>query len=411
MRLALVISKDFERIKNNAPPSLQESLLAEAWDAALEEQVLALAQFLHDGGQFDPVLICREGGEFAAAAKRLSLPFLSLRDGTCLLDRIKLWRWQKKIPQLLIMSIDSAGLKTAALIHRMRKKGSTPLVCSFPLRPPAPGKKEAAIISRASLLLCGSEYIAKSAVREMGNYPRLSCPDTAVALPGIDFEKYAKARPWHDTRGKNFVFGMAESLTPKSGALIVIRAMSALWQKEDLPPFEIRMFGAGARFNEVMEEAEKLGVLSRLSLLSTQNLAGAAAKCDAWLAPGSSPEEMPATLWAGFAAQIPVICSESELHQERLTDAASDAVVWVEENHPQKLARAMIEIMSAPDLRAALIENDIKEAELGGMSRMAREIARILRTLASPPAEERSGAASAPGGSRISLEKKAKPPV
>lgn len=410
MRLALIVSKDFERTKNTETLSLQESLLAGEWDAALEKQVLALAQFLHDGSQFDPILICKEGGKYAQAAKRLTLPFLSLRTGTCLLDRIKLWRWQKKIPQLLIMSIDSAGLKTAALIHRMRNKGSTPLVCSFPLRPPALGKKEAAVISRASLLLCGSEYIAKSATGEMKKYPRLSCPETAVAQPGIDFEKYMKARPWQEKQRKNFVYGMAESLTPKSGALIVIRAMSALWQKEDLPPFEIRMFGAGGRFNEVMEEAKKLGVLSRLSLLSVQDLSSAAALCDAWLAPGSSPAEMPATLWAGFAARIPVICSSSELHRERLASAAPDAVVWVEENHPQKLARAMIEIMSDPGRRAALIENDIKEAELGGAGRTAREIARILRALASPPAEERSGTDSAAKGSRISLEKKTKSP-
>lgn len=411
MRLALVVLKDFERTQNKESPSLQESLLAEAWSAAIKEQVLALAQFLHDGSQFDPVFICREGGEFAAAAEKLSLPFVSLRTGTCLRDRIKLWRWQKKIPQMLIMSIDASGLKTAALIHRMRKKGSAILVCSFPLRPPALGKKEAAIISRARTLLCGSTYIADCLAREMKKFPRLSCPETAVAQPGIDFEQYMKARPWQDGRGRNFVFGMAESLTPKSGALTVIRAMSALWQKEDLPPFETRMFGAGSRFKEVMDEADKLGVLSRLSLLSTQDLSRAAAKCDAWLAPGSSPAEMPATLWAGFASKIPVICSESELHRERLADACSDAAVWVEENHPQKLARAMIEIMSDPARRVALIENDFKLEELGGTGHMARETARILQALASPPAREEAGPAIADRESRVSLEKKTKTPV
>ena len=53
---------------------------------------------------------------------------------------------------------------------------------------------------------------------------------------------------------------MGESLAPRSGAQLVTRAMAAIWQRDDLPPWEVRMLGGGPRFQEVLEAKKADGI-------------------------------------------------------------------------------------------------------------------------------------------------------
>lgn len=378
MRLALIYANGFYRGKSGEEPPLQERLLAESWDQALRGQILALAKYLRDGSQFEPWLVCRRGGALAEEAERLSLPCLCLSRGKGLLDRIALWRWRKKASGMVLMPFDAEALRIAALVKESRKERSSALASCFLLRPPELSRKDIKILSGSDMIVGGSDYIIKNISERLEADGRFSCPESAVVQPGVECGEYAKARPWRRERGGNFVFGMAESLSPKSGALLVVRAMSALWQKEGLPPFEARMFGAGPRFNEILREAENLGIKSRLSLLSTQSLRDCAGKCDAWIAPGSAEAEMPDALWAGFAARLPVLCSKSPFHRESLQGANEGAALWFEENHPQELARAMISTMSDQNLRAGLVERGADALEKAGAARMAREMNKIL---------------------------------
>lgn len=384
MRLALIASDGFENSDAREKEfSLEESLLANAWENASIEQTLALAKFLRDGTHFEFCLICKEGSRLAKEAERLALPHLCLRTGRKLRDRFKLWRWQRQSQDLLILSLGSQAVTIGGILHKMRNKNYTPLVCAFLLQPPELARKEIKILSRANLLICGSEYIVDRLALGMEKYAKLSWPGSAVIAPGIECQSYVKAKPWQEKEGRNFVFGMAESLTPKSGAILIIRAMAALWQKEDLPPFEVRMFGAGSRFGEVLEEASNLGVKSRLSILSEQDLAKVCASCNAWIAPGSAPVEMPATLWAGFAAHLPVICGQSQLHMERLEESKPFAAIKVELNNPQKMARAMISVMSEAKQRDKLIREGESMIEKASLSRMSREVIEVLESLLS----------------------------
>lgn len=380
MLLVLFAPDDFIPHKAKGPISLEESLVKAAWAKAAREQALAIIRVMRDRGPFEACLICREGSESAREAARQSLPSLSLRSGTHPLDLFKLWRWQQKIPQMLILSMDAASMKTAKKLAGMRKKASTPLICAFLLRAPHLSRKELGILAHAAFIIGGSDYIIEILAKAMDKQGKLSWPGSRIVQPGIAYESYLSAKSWQEEGGKNFIFGMAESLQPKSGALLVIRAMSALWQKENLPPFEIRMFGAGTRFAEILEEAKNLGVLSRLSLLSEQDLSESLCQCHAWLAPGAGMEELPATLWAGFAAKVPVICTQSSLHKERLIGLRKGAI-RVEENDPQKLAKAMISIMGDAELRENLCKNVEKELDLIGLNRMAKEIGETLLSI------------------------------
>ena len=131
--------------------------------------------------------------------------------------------------------------------------------------------------------------------------------------------------------------------------------MAAIWQRRDLPAWEVRAAGGGPRFLEVLDEADSLGVQSRLCLLNEQSLPHLLRTCHAWIAPGSAPDELPETLGAGLAAQTPVICGQSALHEQRLA-VAPDAACMFEENNPQSLAECMINVMTDAAQRRRIVE-------------------------------------------------------
>lgn len=227
----------------------------------------------------------------------------------------------------------------------------------------------------ASRVFCGSEHVRRRIREVWEGMPEKRRPGASlqVLAPGIPLADYRLEPEMAAGAGaaRRFVFGMGESLAPRSGALLMVRAMAALWQRDDLPPWEIRMFGAGPRFEEVLREAVNLGVASRLCILGDQAPADVLPHCGAWVAPGTSPEELPQTLWAGVAAGLPVICAQSGLHRERLAGAPAAAALRVEENDPQALARAMIAVMRDERLRARMRQAEEQFRPATGLEAMA----------------------------------------
>lgn len=208
---------------------------------------------------------------------------------------------------------------------------------------------------------------------EKGRTLRLDGDLLTLIAPGMSLDDFAPAPPWEQaqpsepiagetaqSREQRFIFALGDAMTPRSGAQLVTRAMAAMWQRDDLPTWEVRALGGGPRYAELLEEAENLGVSSRLCLLNEQSLPEVLRHCHAWIAPGSSPEERPESLWAGVAAFLPTVCSTSPLHRERLRldgNDPADVALLVEENDPQALAKAMIDIMQDAPLRRRLAES------------------------------------------------------
>lgn len=321
------------RAQDTADPVMARALAAQEAEA---RHALAIAEALPEAG-FSPCLIC--GRDSPLVNMPTPIPRLCL--GTGIAASLRLWQWQRQRQELLIIAVGDASLKMARALLRMGKKDTRKLIGAFFLLPPA--RDNAKILDQARLLAAGSQFI----IDEIAQIPHKTEQPRQVIAPGIDIEAYGqKAAPWQEGR---FVFGMDASLMPHSGALLLVRAMSALWQHEDIPPWEARMFGGGPRFEEIMEEAEKLGVLPRLALLADQPLPVVAPLCHVWLAPGTAPDEMPQTLWAGFAAGLPVICADSAPHKARVFDAG--AVLSVPPDNPQSMARAMLSMLRDADLR------------------------------------------------------------
>lgn len=335
-------------------------------------QLLAIAGKLAAKGH-SPWLLCPPD-LFPEQYPGALLP-ISSRPGPWTLFR--LWRWQRKIDKLKILAIGSRSATLATRLQKMRGRGDTDLTLYLPY-PSAlpPGARE---LSRFGRCLYGCDFTRQSLEEILGrnkaNQPR---PALVHALPGLDIGAYIPAGTvWQ--AGKRFIFGMAASLESNSGALLVIRAMAALWQHENLPEWEVRMFGDGPRFEEVRTEAATLGVLSRLSLLSDQPLSQVAGLCTAWLAPGSSPLIPPEAAWAGFAAGIPVVASVNNLHNEQIGEPG--AILPIDGKNPQSLAKAMLALMRDHKLRTELALAGASQLPVISLNGMAERVcAALLQT-------------------------------
>ena len=335
-----------------------------------EDHALALASAMRDGGRLAPMLLCAKNSRLHHRATALNLPTIAAGGP---LDFMRLWLWQRRHKHLLVQTFDECSMNAGRRVLAMRQPMSTLLSHAFLLRAPHAEVCAGKGMLAAHKILCGSthvyERIARSGGITQGESPwrgpknrQLPLPGDILAhiTPGINLEGYAPAPQWngdaaYSDNSQRFIFCMGDALTPRSGVHVLIRAMSAMWQRRDLPRWEVRAAGGGPRFNEVLDEAESLGVQSRLCLLNEQPLPKLLQHCHAWIAPGSAPDELPETLGAGLAARMPVICGQGDLHTERLMPAPSAACMF-EENNPQSLAEAMINIMTHENLRRSLVQ-------------------------------------------------------
>lgn len=328
--------------------------------------VLTVARVMRDGGRMAPFVVCSRGGMLEDALRTQKIPHLTVGTGFSAeaLAALRL-RWHcRHWRGLLIQTFGQASVSLGNSVRRLRPKGTTLLAHAFLMSPPSRNLLQGRwlhTLAAADCILCGSGHVRDRLAEHQVDAPTPQGPSERrlrLLPPCVDGESahLLEVTPAAAEDGQRFIFCMRESLLPRSGATLVTRAMAALWQRTDLPPWEVRLYGGGDRFVEVFEEARALGVTSRLSLLSDQDcdiMTSALGQAHAFLVPGSSPEEAPVTLWAGPAAGLPAIVSRGPLHEERLR-GCEDAVLFFDEGNPQALAEAMITLMQDASLRREL---------------------------------------------------------
>ncbi|MDR2573947.1 MAG: glycosyltransferase family 4 protein [Desulfovibrio sp.] len=351
------------------------------------EQALTIALALRAAGGASPLLLCAKGDWAHREALAHGLPHLAVGYRCNPWNLLKLRLWQRRYAFLLIQTVGESALFLGHLVRRWRRDGTTVLAHAFFVTPPSGKCRKSKSLWAAHKIFCGNGGIRQTLLEAD---PGGMDERFVLLAPGINRQRYApdlggevaetensgKEAMQKPPVGERFIFGMGRGLVARSGVLTVVRAMAALWQVADLPPWEMRVTGSGPRFAEALEEAERLGVASRLCLLGEQYAPDFLAACHAWLAPGLSSEEMPDAFWAGFAAGLPVICSKSALHMERL--AGRDAALVVEPDDPQALAGAMIALMSDSGLRQDLSARAATLREQCGLERMAGEVCRFF---------------------------------
>lgn len=361
---AIIIYSSLTDSKKKSGYEEREQVRLSAWDANIQEQLVALANALNIV-KMDRILFLAEGGSTLCGwASKNGFECLHSAHSLSLWNMARIWKWQKKASILNIYATGCHGLKIARQIKKICGKKPGAIYGLFY----APAIKPVSGTCFPDILIYESDAAKK-------NIPD-SAKDRFFCLPGMDLNKWTCHHNNIHSKA-NFIFGMAESLCTASGALAVVRAMSAIWQIEELPRWEIRMFGDGHRFQSILDEAVKLGVASRLSILNSQPLNQTAALCDAWLAPGHSSFESPVTLWAGLAAGIPVISSSTTLHQNWLPDQPPVSLE-VEPESPQSLAFAMLEVIKRPELREKLVLNGQRWRNNISLEAMSKRLCEII---------------------------------
>lgn len=325
-----------------------------------QEQALVLARGMRDAGRWAPLLLCRRESWLADRAGELGLPCLTLGEGRAarLFACLRLWWRFRRQKHVLIQTFGADAVRWGARLAAWRRPlgaRASLLAHAFPVRPPASDIPRSSLrrpLLAAQKILCGSEHI-----RERLHDAHCNEDSSRIGLPGERLERFlpcvdadrlrTESRPREDDA--RVVFAMNESFLPQSGALPVLQAMLLLQQQSDLPPWEVRLYGNGSRCGEVLEEAQALGVQSRLCLLGPQPLGEALRCCDVWLAPGQADSEAPSTFWAGFIAGLPVVYSLSHLHREYLGHERPCLPLPVVT--PEKLAEAMRRLLVDADAR------------------------------------------------------------
>lgn len=413
--------------------------LEKSWSVA-QEQALALALALHGSGRYDVRLCCPADSALAQRARQqdASLPLLSVSSPRHLPSLFRLWRCQQRKQPLLLHSFDPDALQLAERLTHVRRPGSTVLLHSCLTNPAAEGREaDAASASErgterglvrdvpfnnmeskggtgdkdgsatlnlggkgsaskgwqlANKILCAHGTL-RSQLADCG----LDAARLCVVHPGLDAAALPRRREREDGR---FVFVAVEHLQQGAGLFVLLRAMAALWQRTDLPPWEVRVVGSGRALTAILDEARSLGVEARLALLSRQDLGEVLPRCDALLVPHRQACGNTRALMAAWCCALPLVCTDMAPHEEVLRAAeracglASDvfdgagsarvstpvdpglAALSVPSGEAQVLAAAMIRLLTEPDLCAQLAA---RGASLSEYADHARMVAQTLR--------------------------------
>ncbi|MDE7065126.1 MAG: glycosyltransferase family 4 protein [Desulfovibrionaceae bacterium] len=310
--------------------------LTRTWETP-QRQALALACALRRAGRFAPLICCPADAPLARRAREADLPVLPLSGASPRnpLSLFRLWNRQRRQRILLVHTFGGDAPLLGWFVRRMRAPGRTILLHSRFTPHALEDNFRSRVWQEADKILCCTSFIA-ARLRDGGLDPAV----LPVIRPGLRQEEYPPRRPRGDGR---FAFVTTGALTEPAGHSVLVKAMAALWQRTDLPPWEVRIVGEGPLFRDILEEAHALGVESRLALLGAQREGDVLPLCDALVTPFTGPQGALRTLAAGWLTGLPVICTTSPVHLELARP--DDTVLTVAPGDPQELASAMIRLM------------------------------------------------------------------
>jgi len=194
--------------------------------------------------------------------------------------------------------------------------------------------------------VCGSSVVAKFVQQASGS----PAAKVRIIPPGAKNVSYPARVPQRDGR---VAICMPGALEAGYGQESLVHAMAALWQVTDLPPWEVRLLGAGPRFRFLLDEAQKLGVLDRLAILGDQDPCEVLPHCWALVLPSGEPVYASGLAY-GWAAGLPVICPALPAAFELTQD--KENALHVAPDNPQALASAILRIIREPGLVEHLVQ-------------------------------------------------------
>ena len=229
----------------------------------------------------------------------------------------------------------------------------------------------------------GSKYLRAEAV--VGVSQEISNVLVASGMPavkvhtihsGIDCARYTRKRNRGDGR---MVIGMVGAFTAQKGHEVLIRAMAELQSMDGLPPWEVRLIGAGELFNTVAALAGQLGVDSRLAMLGWQDSREFLPDFDILAVPSVDGEGSSGTIKEGWCTGLPVITSDLPSNLELVQDGVN-GLVFPNRDH-EALARCLHRVMTDRALAQTLVDAGHGSATEFSDTRMAQAYMALYGTL------------------------------
>ena len=289
-------------------------------------QVFYLARHQQKEGRYLPVVACPANSPLLSRLNEIGVKTIALP--SCkqwnLLTVLRLSLAQRKMKFAIIHTHDARAASLGAMCQRLWRK--KPLLVhtrrvSYPVKGLSLKKYKCADVIAAvskdtadTLQLCG-----------------LPAEQLCVIHSGIDLSRYTPKQPSASSlpvEDERFVFVVVGALTPQKGHSVLIKAMSFLKHQHDLPPWEVRVIGDGPLFNDILHEAQALGVDGQLSLLGRQDASKLLPFCDAMIVPSIDGEGSSGTIKEAWGVGLPLICSNLKANLE-LAEHNKNALVFM----------------------------------------------------------------------------------
>jgi len=317
-----------------------------------QAHVLALARLLDNTKDADLRVGCFAGGALSARLSAANIPSLEIAaDSVNPFKLFRLWDYLKKSEPDIVHVF---GGDAVAVIRKCPVKGRTRVfvtLSSTPLEEPE-RRVPAACLTGAP---------------PYGSVCRVFCPSVNTlnklqasgissallrSLPhAVSGEAIRQRRPRADGR---FVFLASAPLTPESGLMTLIEALTLLKGRDDVPPWELRIIGRGKYFHKLLDRARELGVDAFLSLLGSQDPEEQLPLCDVAVTTNLTSEDRNFFMLQAWHAHVPLICSAVPSTVE-LLGSERNALTYVPGNSAA-LASAMLRCMLDPGLYQRLLK-------------------------------------------------------
>ncbi len=325
-----------------------------------------------DRTRYRPVLLCARGdGSLVEPARRLGLPVRALGRLRRPFDLAAIALLAEELRDLgadivhvPLYSRASPYLRLAAHL------AGVPLVVVQDWS--LPGRLPALRRTADRLLRGGARFVAASRAQER-ELRQSGVPAAAIAVvhAGIDVERFAAGAGADARPAARAAFGLPVDSTDAPVALVAARLAPAKGHDDllaalpavlaSVPRLQVLLAGEGPLAGALAERLRREGLEGRVRLLGhVEEMAGLYAAADLVVLP-SRVEGLPSVLLEAYAARRAVVATDVGGIPEALTDGMEGRLVPAGDR--AALAAAMVELASAPALRAAMASRGRERVE------------------------------------------------
>lgn len=235
---------------------------------------------------------------------------------------------------------------------------------------------------RVSYKSASSKYLAADAVAAVSGEIARTLTESGVSNErvhvihsGIDPHLYAEAAAMK--RADPPVIGVIGALTPQKGHAVLLEALAAL--AEGGTEWKVRIVGKGRLYGELQAQVERLGLARRVQFLGYRESREVIGRFSMLVVPSVDGEGSSGTIKEGWAAGVPVICSDLPSNLE-LVESGISGLAFPNRDAPA-LATTIDRLFVDMALRQRLVHGGMERLKQFTDAAMARAYMKLYRRL------------------------------